>query len=103
MPVTKFREALSKELGCPVGPSNEPLNRCSLYKPHTKPWRYRLSNDFWSAVDPSRFDLPVCETIFYEQAVCLHHNVLMGTKSDMDLIAEAVTKIYKNAETLARP
>jgi len=37
--VAKFREALGKELGCPVEPSYEPLNACALYTPTTKPWR----------------------------------------------------------------
>jgi len=100
LPVTRFRDALSKELGCPVGPSNEPLNKCSLYAPYTKPWRYRLSDDYWEAVDPGRFDLPVCESIFHEQAVCFHHNVLMGSKADMDQMVEAIYTIHRHAYEL---
>jgi len=98
--VENFRKALSKELGCPVEPSYEPLNACALYAPHTKPWRYRLSKKHWKEIDPVRFDLPVCHRIHQDESVCFHHSVLMGTKADMDLIVEAIQKIYKNTEEL---
>jgi L-glutamine:2-deoxy-scyllo-inosose/3-amino-2,3-dideoxy-scyllo-inosose aminotransferase len=98
--VTKFREALGKELGCAVEPSYEPLNACPLYTPHTKPWRHKLSEKYWHQIDPARFDLPVCHRIYSEESVCFHHTVLMGTKADMDLIVEAIEEIYKNAEEL---
>jgi L-glutamine:2-deoxy-scyllo-inosose/3-amino-2,3-dideoxy-scyllo-inosose aminotransferase len=32
--------------------------------------------------------------------VCFHHCVLMGTKADMDLIAEAIQKVYENTEQI---
>ncbi|MEK7993276.1 MAG: DegT/DnrJ/EryC1/StrS family aminotransferase, partial [Planctomycetota bacterium] len=43
LPVARFREALSAEMGCRVEASYEPLSECSLYAPHTKPWRYKLT------------------------------------------------------------
>jgi len=98
--VAKFREALGKELGCPVEPSYEPLNACALYTPHTKPWRYKLSEKHWREIDPVRFDLPVCRKIYEEESVCFHHSILMGTKADMDMIVKAIEKIYHNAEEL---
>ena len=96
-----FRKALEKELGCPIEPSYEPLNACSLYTPHTKPQRYKLSEEYWRQVDPSRFDLPVCQRIFSEESVCFHHTVLMGTKVDMDLMVKAIEKIYDNVDELS--
>jgi len=98
--VRKFREALGKELDCPVEASYEPLNACSLYTPHTKPERYKLSKKHWQQINPAAFELPVCQRIFTEESVCLHHTVLMGKKADIDLIARAIEKIYDNAEEL---
>ncbi|MFZ2146978.1 MAG: DegT/DnrJ/EryC1/StrS family aminotransferase [Sedimentisphaerales bacterium] len=98
--VAKFRKALGKELGCPVEPSYEPLNACALYTPHTKPWRHKLSERHWKEIDPAGFNLPVCHRIYAEQSVCFHHSILMGTKTDMDLIIKAIKKIYDNVQEL---
>lgn len=98
--VATFRKALGRELGCPVEPSYEPLNACALYTPHTKPWRYKLSEKHWKEIDPARFNLPVCHRIYWEESVCFHHSILMGTKADMDLIVKAIEKIYNNAKEL---
>jgi len=100
LPAQKFREALSAELGCPAEASYEPLNACALYAPHTKPSRYKLSEEQWGAIDPVRFDLPVCRRIHQEESVCFHHTVLMGTKTDMDLIGQAIEKIRKHADEI---
>ncbi len=100
LPVEKFREALTAEIGILVTASYEPLNQCSLYVPHTKPARHRLSEEYWKEIDPRRFELPVCEKIFKEESVCVHHKILLGTKADMDLVAAAIQKIYDNAEEL---
>jgi len=98
--VAKFREALTAEIGISVSPSYEPLNKCSLYQPHTKPSKHKLTNEYWAAIDPKRFDLPVCDRIYFEESVCVHHKVLMGSKADMEMIANAIQKIYDNAESL---
>ncbi|MHC4116464.1 MAG: DegT/DnrJ/EryC1/StrS family aminotransferase [Planctomycetota bacterium] len=98
--VAKFREALAHELGCDVEASYEPLDACSLYTPRTKPWRYKLSEEHWRQIDPTRFDLPVCHRIHSRESVCLHHTILMGAKADMDLLVKAIEKIRENAEEL---
>jgi len=100
LPVTELRKALAAELGCPVESSYEPLNACALYTPHTKPCRHKLTDRYWQKIDPARFEVPVCHRIYREESVCFHHCVLMGTKADMDLIAEAIQKVYNNAEQL---
>ncbi len=100
LPVAKFREALSAEIGIQATASYEPLNKCSLYVPHTKPARHKLSESYWKEIDPKRFDLPVCDRIYYEESVCLHHKVLMGTKADIDMIAAAIQKIHDVAESI---
>ena len=100
LPVQKFREALTAEIGIQVSPSYEPLNKCSLYQPYTKPSKHKLNDKYWAAIDPKRFDLPVCDRVFFEESVCIHHKILLGTKADMDMIAAAIQKIYDNAEEL---
>ncbi len=94
--VNKFREALSRELGLEAEPSYEPLNKASLYVPLTKPARHNLNDAHWDKMNPARFTLPVCERVYSEESVCLHHKTLMGTKADMDMIAAAIWKIYDN-------
>ena len=100
LPIEKFRKALESEIGIGVDSSYEPLNNCSLYVPLTKPSRYKLSEQYWSDIDPSRFNLPVCERIFAEESVCIHHKVLMGSKADMEEIARAIIKIRDNVDEL---
>ncbi len=100
LPVQKFREALSNELGIAVEPSYEPLNNASLYVPHTKPARHKITEQYWKDINPARFSLPVCERIYNEESVCLHHKVLMGTKEDMQTIVDAIKKIYDNVDEL---
>ncbi len=100
LPVAKFRAALTAELGIEVAASYTPLNNCSLYKPLTKPSRHKLNDEYWAAIDPSRFELPVCDKIHFEGSACIHHKILMGTKADMELVAAAIQKVYDNAESL---
>lgn len=98
--VEKFRKALESELGIGVDASYEPLHACSLYVPLTKPSRHNLGEQHWKEMDPTRFDLPVCDRIHHEESVCFHHKVLLGSKTDMDGIATAILKIYDNAGEL---
>ncbi|MCL4112828.1 UNVERIFIED_CONTAM: hypothetical protein GTU68_005513 [Idotea baltica] len=100
LPIEKFRTALEAELGIVVDACYEPLNNCDLYVPHTKPSRHKLNEEYWNSIDPTRFSLPVCERIFKEESVCLHHKILMGSQEDMDLIATAIRKIFDQAEEL---
>lgn len=100
LPVKKFRAALTAELGIEVSGSYTPLNSCSLYVPLTKPARHKLNEEYWTAIDPARFELPVCDRIHFDESVCIHHKILMGTRSDMDLVADAIKKIYDNANEL---
>jgi L-glutamine:2-deoxy-scyllo-inosose/3-amino-2,3-dideoxy-scyllo-inosose aminotransferase len=100
LPVSRFREALEAELGIPVDSCYSPLNQCPLYQPYTKPARYRLNEAHWSKINPQSVSLLNCEKIHHQQAVCMHHKVLMGTKGDMDLIGTAIEKIYHNSGQL---
>jgi len=99
VPVQKFRQALSAEIGLGVSGPYEPLNNCSLYQPHTKK-RYRISDEHWKAIDPRRFSLPVAERAYCEEAVLMSHQALLGTRKDMESICDAVVKIRENIDEL---
>ncbi|MBN2595001.1 MAG: DegT/DnrJ/EryC1/StrS family aminotransferase [Sedimentisphaerales bacterium] len=100
LPVERFREALSKELGFSVEACYKPLNQCSLYAPLTKPWRHHITEEYWENINPARFDLPVCQRVHHEESACFHFSVLMSPKHDMDMIVEAIKKIYENRDEL---
>jgi len=95
----EFSAALTFELGAEFEPPYEPLNRCGLYKPHTKR-RHKLDREYWRAINPRRFKLPVCEDAHNKSGVAVHHHVLLGTKRDMEDIATAVAKVVKNVDQL---
>lgn len=97
--VEQFRSALSAELGITIEPCYVPLSDCALYRPLTKK-RYDINKGHFRRIDPSRFKLPVSIKAYREESVCLHHSALMGTKKDMDQIAEAIVKIKDNADQL---
>lgn len=100
LPAEPFRQALGAELGCLVEASYEPLNACPLYCPGTKPWRHKLTEAYFKRIDPKRFELPVCQRVYKDESICFHHTVLMGDTTDMDMVLEAIEKIYDNAEDL---
>ena len=99
VPVQKFREALSAEIGLGVSGTYEPLNDSPLYQPHTKK-RYRISDEHWEAIDPRRFRLPVAERAYREEAVLMSHQALLGTKQDIESIRDGVVKIRENLDEL---
>jgi L-glutamine:2-deoxy-scyllo-inosose/3-amino-2,3-dideoxy-scyllo-inosose aminotransferase len=99
VPVEAFRKALAAETGLGVGGTYEPLDRCSLYRPQTKP-RHRLSEEYWRAIDPTRFSLPTCERAFREESVVIHHPFLLADPASVSSVAEAVEKIRQHREEL---
>jgi L-glutamine:2-deoxy-scyllo-inosose/3-amino-2,3-dideoxy-scyllo-inosose aminotransferase len=96
-----FRTAVSKELGFLLESCYQPLNDCSLYRPLTKK-RYRLTEEHWKKLDPSRFDLPVCKKLYEHEAVCFHHRYLMGPNEDMEQIYDAVKKVIDYKDELRK-
>lgn len=93
----QFCDALNAELGRKDAfeAPYDPLNKCMLYKPLTKP-RHKISKEYWKALDPRRFRLPVCEEANQKSGVVVHHVALMNKKSDMDDIAAAVRKVVEH-------
>lgn len=102
MPVAVFRRALSAEVGLRVASTNEPLNNCSLYRPHTKP-RHKISDDYWAAIDPRRFELPAAEHAYAEEGVLILHPFLLADRDEIDQVAQAVEKLYEHRHDLQGP
>ncbi len=96
-----FSDALNAELGSEelFEPPYAPLNRCPLYKPLTKS-RHHLSQEYFSAIDPARFALPVCEDAYDSSGIVAHHRILIGTQDDMDDIAAAVKKLVDHIDSV---
>jgi len=99
LPIDKFREALSAELNFPFTECYHPLSADELYTPQTKK-RYRISDEYFEAINPKRFALPITTKAFHEISVCVHHRILMSKRSNMDKIVEAILKIKENVDDL---
>ncbi len=99
IPGEVVRRALGAELAGHVSGTYQPLNACDLYQPHTKR-RYHISEEYWQAIDPSRFELPVCERAHRDEGIVMHHPYLLGTHADMDQVAAAVNKLYTYRDEL---
>lgn len=80
-------------------PPYEPLNNCGLYRPHTKE-RHRLNAAYWKAIDPSRHKVPVATDAHENSGVTIHHQLLMNSRSDMEMVASAIKKIVDNIDQL---
>jgi len=95
----QFCTALNAELrvGDAFEPPYEPLNNCGLYKPLTKA-RHNLSKEYFKALNPKRFKLPVCKEAHEASGVCIHHSALMNSVKDMGTVAEAVKKLVDNID-----
>ncbi len=96
-----FCLSLVAELNGAWEPPYEPLNNCGLYKPHTKR-RHKIDPNYWKQINPKRFKLPVCKDAHGKSGVAVHHHVLMGTKSDMDDIVNAVAKTVEHIDELKK-
>jgi L-glutamine:2-deoxy-scyllo-inosose/3-amino-2,3-dideoxy-scyllo-inosose aminotransferase len=73
-----------------------PLNHSELYQPRTKR-RYRLDEDYWDRIDPSRFELPVAWRAHSDEAVVIPHEVLLSDWRSLRRLPEAVASIIEGA------
>lgn len=99
----QFCAALNAELG--TGDAFEmpydPLNDCALYKPQTKA-RHKLNAEYFKALNPRRFKLPVCTDANQASGVTVHHVFLMNTKKEMEQLAAATKKIVDNIDEVRK-
>ena len=96
MPVSSFRSSLEARLGIPVDSTYEPLNNSALYQPQTKP-RHRLSAEYWAHIDASRFELPVAERAYREEAVVIPHEVLLHDWNRLRQLPAAIVQIQADS------
>ncbi|MFP4384086.1 MAG: DegT/DnrJ/EryC1/StrS family aminotransferase [Spirochaetia bacterium] len=98
-----FVKALQAELedSVVISGTYEPLHRSPLYRPDSKA-THRISEIYRKAVAPERFELPVCDRAYEEEAVNMLHTGLLGSKETCDKFLEAVWKIRNNAEALKK-
>ncbi len=99
LPALKFRKALSAELGVKFGSVYEPLNRSSLYRPHTKK-RHQLSKSYLKAINPARWKLPVCQALFDGRAVTSDWDILACPPNRARYLTDAITKIHEHRKEL---
>jgi L-glutamine:2-deoxy-scyllo-inosose/3-amino-2,3-dideoxy-scyllo-inosose aminotransferase len=93
-----FRRALEAEIGVEVDRINEPLNAAPLYQPHTKR-RYRLSDAYWEAINPARFELPVA-TRAHDEGVSLPHKILLDDDA-VSALPDAIERMHEHRQALA--
>lgn len=82
-----------------VMPSYDPLNHSPLYQPHSKRTHY-LSEEYWKAIDPTRFHLPVIEQMWKEESFNFDHCALLAERSELDKIVDALKKLHRNLDEL---
>lgn len=99
IPCEAFRKAVAAETGLPVNSTYEPLDRSQLYLPQTKR-KHHISDEYWQAIDPSKFDLPVCNMAYDNEAVVIPHPFLLSDSGHIDLIADAIEKVYQHRHDL---
>lgn len=99
LPASAFREALTAEVGPFVSQPYEPLNLSPLYLPHTKR-RYRLSDEHWRRIDPTRFELPVAERAHRSEAMIVSHQALLQESEELSVLPAAVRRLYDHAADL---
>jgi len=101
LPADAFRKALSAELSWGFGSTYSPLHHSDLYTPHTKK-RHRLSPSYLKAITPSRWDLPVADSLWRDRVVLSGWRVLTCPPARARLLTEAIAKIHENREELLR-
>ncbi|MBA3629104.1 MAG: DegT/DnrJ/EryC1/StrS family aminotransferase [Actinobacteria bacterium] len=87
-----FRKAMSDEMGFEFGAPYRPLNMSSLYRPQTKK-RHHLSEQYWDALDPGNYALPVAEHAYRHEAVRVLHQNLLTNPREISQIPKAVQRL----------
>jgi dTDP-4-amino-4,6-dideoxygalactose transaminase len=99
LPVVKFREALSAELGMPFHSTYTPLSHSEVYYPHTRQ-RHHLSRGYVEAINPSRWCLPVADDLWQNRAVLAQWSIFGCPPSRAHLLTAAIEKIHSQRKAL---
>jgi L-glutamine:2-deoxy-scyllo-inosose/3-amino-2,3-dideoxy-scyllo-inosose aminotransferase len=95
----RFCAALSAETGLEFAKPYSSLNDCDLYQPRTKR-RHRISDEYWAAIDPTRFHVPVADRTSKAEGVVMDHQVLLLPPENMDAVGEAILKLHRHRDEL---
>lgn len=82
-----------------VGSTYVPLHRSNLYRPLSKK-THRLNEDYVNAINPSRFNLPVCDRVFEDVAICIGQPALLMDDSGIDKLVDIFNKLWDNIDEL---
>lgn len=97
LPRDKFVQALSAE-GIPVSNGYNPLYREGMFQQGWDPNKCPFAcKEYHGSVDYSKTYCPVTEHVCTDGSFWTSHSVLLGSKQDMDDIADAILKIQANA------
>ena len=101
IPLDIFLEALYAELENSIQCSRPyaQLNDSPMYRPHSKK-THRLSEEYWKAIDPKRFSLPISKKAVEEEAFCFYQAILLADRKSCDNIADAIRKLRENTGEL---
>jgi dTDP-4-amino-4,6-dideoxygalactose transaminase len=95
LPLLRIAEAIAAE-GIPVSAGYRPVYRQGLFT-DTRPGSYPSAcRHIQREGDCPKASCPVCEDLCGNRLMSLPQQVLLGTKSDMDSIVEAVAKVQKH-------
>lgn len=98
--IAVLARALAEELSLPVEPVDLPLNANPLYQPLLSPHIGRLARAA-ELYDPRSFDLPVA-TLAAKCCLTLPHWCLLGDRSDLEDVVNALTKTLCHRHELAQ-
>jgi len=98
IPCSRVADALSIEVNIRVRQGYPPLNNNRLYCPHTRR-RFQLPENFLERVKPADQQLPVATRI-HQAMITLHHSVLLGDLSHVQMLAAAFEKIRRRSDDL---
>ena len=92
--VETIAKAISAELNFPaIGTLDQPMNRNPLFNPYSSP-RFWLKRSMLQEYNPRHFDLPVA-TKASQECLFIRHYAFLGTRRDMEDIAEAFAKVKR--------
>jgi dTDP-4-amino-4,6-dideoxygalactose transaminase len=99
MSLDQLRVALEQDLSCEFARIYTPLTDSPYYRPHSDDG-LRLSDDFWSRINPARYYSPEAWQA-YDSVLAAEHAALLDPGFP-DQFATAVTRILANCARIAR-
>ena len=99
LPRDLFVRALSAETGHAFGATYVPLPHSHFYTPHTKR-RHQLSKAYVKAITPSRWNLPVVESAWRDEAVVASWRIFACPPRRAPVLTDAIAKIHEQRKDL---